>query len=125
MTIVECYQQLGGNLENVKTRLPSDSLIKRFIIKFLDDSSYSELCDALQKGQRDEAFRAAHTLKGVCANLGFDQLGASASKLTELLRPKSNGVPEDAVFILNEVKQDYESAVSAIRAYLDLESRSE
>ena len=65
MTIVECYQQLGGNLENVKTRLPSDSLIKRFIIKFLDDSSYSELCDALQKGQRDEAFRAAHTLKGV------------------------------------------------------------
>lgn len=119
MTIVECYQQLGGNLENVKTRLPSDSLIKRFIIKFLDDSSYSELCDALQKGQRDEAFRAAHTLKGVCANLGFDQLENSASALTELLRPKDIGIPEEAVSMMKDVKHDYEMTVGAIRAYLE------
>ena len=119
MTIVECYQQLGGNLENVKTRLPSDSLIKRFITKFLDDSSYSELCDALQKGQRDEAFRAAHTLKGVCANLGFDQLENSASALTELLRPKDIGIPEEAVSMMKDVKHDYEMTVGAIRAYLE------
>ena len=119
MTIVECYQQLGGNLENVKTRLPSDSLIKRFIIKFLDESSYYELCDALQKGQRDEAFRAAHTLKGVCANLGFDQLENSASALTELLRPKDIGIPEEAVSMMKDVKHDYEMTVGAIRAYLE------
>ncbi len=125
MTIEECYQQLGGDLAKVKTRLPSSSLITKFITKFLDDSSFSELCRALQNGQREEAFRAAHTLKGVCANLGFDQLGASAGKLTKLLRPESNGVPEDAVFILNEVKHDYESTVGAIRAYLDLERQSE
>ena len=125
MTIVECYQQLGGNLENVKTRLPSDSLIKRFIIKFLDDSSYSELCDALQKGQRDEAFRAAHTLKGVCANLGFDQLENSASALTELLRPKDIGIPEEAVSMMKDVKHDYEMTVGTIRAYLELGNHAE
>ena len=125
MTIVECYQQLGGNLENVNTRLPSDSLIKRFIIKFLDDSSYSELCDALQKGQRDEAFRAAHTLKGVCANLGFDQLENSASALTELLRPKDIGIPEEAVSMMKDVKHDYEMTVGAIRAYLELGNHAE
>ena len=118
MTIQECYQKLGGDFEKVKTRLPSVSLITKFITKFLDDSSFSELCDALQKGQREEAFRAAHTLKGVCANLGFDQLGASACKLTELLRPERNDIPEDAVLMLDEVKQDYESTASAIRAYL-------
>ena len=119
MTIEECYQQLGGDYATLKTRLPSDSLIKRFITKFLDDSSYSELCDALQKGQRDEAFRAAHTLKGVCANLGFDQLENSASALTELLRPKDIGIPEEAVSMMNEVKRDYEITVGAIRAYLE------
>ena len=122
MTIVECYQQLGGNLENVKTRLPSDSLIKRFIIKFLDDSSYSELCDALQKGQRDEAFRAAHTLKGVCANLGFDRLVASASKLTELIRSEAGGIPEEASLIMDAVKRDHAATVSAIRTYLSGEN---
>ena len=125
MTIEECYQQLGGDYATLKKRLPNDSLIKRFITKFLDDSSYSELCDALQKGQRDEAFRAAHTLKGVCANLGFDQLENSASALTELLRPKDIGIPEEAVSMMKDVKHDYEMTVGAIRAYLELGNHAE
>lgn len=125
MTIEECYRQLGGDYTALKTRLPSDSLIKRFITKFLDDSSYFELCNALQNGQREEAFRAAHTLKGVCANLGFDRLRDSASELTELLRPEVSAIPEEAAFIMDTVKQDYESTVSAIRICLDLENCSE
>ena len=119
MTIQECYQKLGGDFEKVKTRLPSVSLITKFITKFLDDSSFSELCRALEEGQREDAFRAAHTLKGVCANLGFDQLGASAGKLTELLRPETGTIPGDAALLLETVAQDYEETVSAIRAYLD------
>ena len=124
MTIEECYQRLGGDYAALKTRLPSDSLIKRFITKFLDDSSFSQLCRAIQEGQREEAFRAAHTLKGVCANLGFDQLGASASEMTELLRPEVSGIPEGAVFMMNAVRRNYEMTVGAIRTYLDFESRS-
>lgn len=118
MTIQECYQQLGGDYTALKTRLPSDSLITKFITKFLDDRSFSELCCALQKGQREEAFRAAHTLKGVCANLGFDRLGASAGRLTDLLRTEGNGVPEDAAFIMDEVIRDYEMTTGSIRTYL-------
>ena len=110
---------MGGNFAQVEQRLPSVSLVKRFITKFLDDSSFSELCQAMQEGQRDKAFQAAHTLKGVCANLGFDRLGASAGQLTELLRPESDSTPEGADLMLNEVKQDYELTVNAIRAYLD------
>ena len=125
MTIQECYHQLGGDYATLKARLPSDSLIKRFITKFLDDSSYSELCRALEEGQREEAFRAAHTLKGVCANLGFDRLMTSVSALTELLRPEVSGIPEEAAFIMDAVKHDYESTESAIRACLNLENRSE
>ena len=125
MTIQECYQQLGGNFAQVEQRLPSVSLVKRFITKFLDDSSFSELCQAMQEGQRDKAFRAAHTLKGVCANLGFDRLGASAGALTELLRPEGGDIPEEAAFLMDAVKHDYASTVSAIRACLDLENRSQ
>ena len=124
MTIEECYQQLGGDYAALKKRLPSDSLIKRFITKFLDDSSYSELCRALEEGQREEAFRAAHTLKGVCANLGFCRLLTSAEKLTELLRPRTDAIPEEAAPLLEEVRQDYELTVSAIRAYLDSEQQA-
>ena len=118
MTLQDCYLELGGDYAAVQQRLPTQSLIKRFITKFLDDGSYAQLCGAMQAGQRQEAFRAAHTLKGVCANLGFDRLGASAGQLTELLRPESDSIPEGAALILNEVKQDYELTVGAIRVYL-------
>ena len=125
MTIQECYQKLGGDFAAVEARLPSVSLVVRFITKFLNDSSFSELCRAMQEGQREEAFRAAHTLKGVCANLGFDRMGASAGQLTELLRPESDGVPAGAGPVLDEVKRDYELTVSAIRAYLDSEQQAQ
>ena len=57
MTIQECYQQLGGDLAQVEKQLSSEKLVKRFITKFLDDGSYSELCIAMEEGARDKALR--------------------------------------------------------------------
>ena len=79
----------------------------------------------MQNGQREEAFRAAHTLKGVSANLGFSRLLASAGALTELLREEAETIPGGAAALLEEVKQDYEVTVSAIRAYLESEHQPE
>ena len=125
MTIQECYQKLGGEFAQVEKRLPSVGLVRKFIVKFLDDDSYSKLCLAMQNGQREEAFRAAHTLKGVSANLGFSRLLASAGELTELLRAETESIPGRAAALLEEVKQDYELTVSVIRAYLESEHQPE
>ena len=118
MTIQECYRALGGNFSEVSRRLPSLSLIEKFAVKFLDDKSYEELCSKMEVGNRPEAFRAAHTLKGVCANFGFDCLLASAEALTEVLRPEVGTIPAEAVPLMEDVKRDYEMTVSAIRAYI-------
>lgn len=118
MTLQECYLELGGDYAAVQQRLPTQSLIKRFITKFLDDGSYAQLCGAMQAGSREEAFRAAHTLKGVCANLGFDRLCGSASRLTELLRPEQSAIPADAQPMFMEVARDYDVTVNAIRKFL-------
>ena len=123
MTIQECYQQLGGDFAQVQQRLPSVNLIRKFITMFLDDGSFAELCQSMEERQREKAFRAAHTLKGVCANLGFDRLGASSSQLTELLRSQSDSIPAGADLILETVKQDYDLTVRAIRTYLDSEQQ--
>lgn len=122
MTIQECYQSLGGNYAEVQQRLPSDRLIKRFITKFLDDGSYAELSQAMASGQREQAFRAAHTLKGVCANLSFTRLLTSVSALTDLLRQESDAISESAAAALTDVTRDYSQTISAIRAYLESES---
>lgn len=125
MTIQECYQKLGGEFAQGEKRLPSVGLVRKFIVKFLDDDSYSKLCLAMQNGQREEAFRAAHTLKGVSANLGFSRLLASAGELTELLRAETETIPGRTADLLEEVKQDYELTVSVIRAYLESEHQPE
>lgn len=119
MTIEECYQKLGGDFAQVCKRFPNPALVERFITKFLSDGSYQTLCEQMEAGNRGEAFRASHTLKGVCANLGFDRLFASASKLTDAMREESPIISEEAKELFETVKQDYEVTASAVRTYLE------
>mgnify|MGYP001363537612 FL=1 len=49
MTMRECYEAIGGNYEDVLGRLHSEALIRRFALKFLEDQSYIQLKQALEK----------------------------------------------------------------------------
>ena len=49
MTMRECYESIGGNYEDVLGRLHSEALIRRFTLKFLEDQSYIQLKQALEK----------------------------------------------------------------------------
>ena len=118
MTIQECYQKLDGDFDQAEKRLSSEALIRRFLTKFLDDGSFSQLCIAMEEGDRDKAFRAAHTLKGVSGNLSLSRLYLSVSQLTEVLRYESECIPTDAAPLLEEVTRDYRLTVNAIRAFL-------
>ena len=74
MTIQECYAALEGDYQEVLDRLYSDALIQKFVGKFLTDQSYQLLENSLNAQNYEEAFRAAHTLKGVTQNLSFTKL---------------------------------------------------
>ena len=117
MTIEQCYQEMGGNYTEVCGRLPSQRLVEKFVRKFLDDRSYAELTAAMAAGDHDAAFRAAHTLKGVCGNLGFDALLNVVEPLTELLRPEGSEIPAGANALLEDVCREYDRTVAAIHAY--------
>lgn len=114
MTIEECYAALGGNYDDVIGRLKSERLVQKFVVRFPDDPSYGLLVDSLAAGNADDAFRAAHTIKGVCGNLSFDTLARSSSELTELLRA---GDIEGGRKLFPAVKEDYERTVKAINEY--------
>ena len=49
MRMRECYEAIGGNYEDVLGRLHSEALIRRFTLKFLEDQSYIQLKQALEK----------------------------------------------------------------------------
>ena len=121
MTIEQCYEAMGGSYEEVSARLPSARLVEKFIRKFLVDDSYDVLCREMAAGNCQDAFRAAHTLKGVCANLGFGKLLESASRLTELLRHAQDTIPPEATGAMEQVRLDYRLTADTIRAYLNEE----
>lgn len=113
MTLQECYAALGGDCADALARLRSERLVQKFVLKFLADGSYDLLCRSLESGDMAEAFRAAHTLKGMCGNLSFTALGDSSSALTEALR--AGDVPDAA--LVEQVKADYQRTANAIRAF--------
>lgn len=114
MTLKECYAALGGNYEDVMTRLPSEGFVQKFVLKFLDDKSYELLCTSLETGDAQEAFRAAHTIKGMCQNLSFTGLGEAASVMTEALR---GGDLDAGKALLDAVRGEYERTAEAVRAF--------
>lgn len=80
-----------------------------------------QLCHAIENERGKDAFLAAYTLQGVCANLCFDKLLASTVQMTALISPETNTITENCYLFLEAVKQDYKLTVSSIRTYLDSE----
>lgn len=114
MTLKECYEYMGENYEEVLSRLPSEKLIQKFVLRFPEDLSYQNLHKALEEQDGKEAFRAAHTLKGVAANLGFGNLYRSSSLVTDALR---DGKIEGAGRYLGQLDDDYKRVCDAIRKF--------
>ena len=112
MTVRECYEELGSDFDKVLSRLVSEALVKKFALKFLDDPSFGQLETALADKDAETAFRAAHTLKGVCLNLGFDELFEVSAELTEKLRERKTAGSEE---LFQKVSQKYQKTVMAIQ----------
>ena len=113
MTVKECYEKVGSDYDGVLKRLGSEALVKRFAVKFLNDPSFQDLTDGLAAKDGEKAFRAAHTLKGVCMNLGFTKLFEVSSALTEELRDKE--IKENTTEMFEEVEREYTRTIEAIK----------
>ena len=108
MTIQECYKKMGADYQEVLGRLYNEAMICKFV-----DDSFQILEEAQRRGDVKEAFRGAHTLKGVCQNLGFSNLYAPTYTLTETLRA---GQLEGTQEQFAKVAEQYQCTMDAIRA---------
>ena len=96
MTLQEFYDRIGGDYKATISRLPSEALIKKFVLKYPGDPS----------------FRASHTLKGVAQNLGMDRLYKTAATLCDAVRgPK----PLEDASLWPPVVAAHEEVLAAIR----------
>lgn len=113
MSLSEFYSSIGESLEEVLGRLGMESRIAKYLKLFLQDPSFNELKEAFASKDAKTAFRAAHTLKGVAANLGLNKLSASSSELTEDLRPLAWTANSQS--LLAKVEIDYNTAIEGIK----------
>ena len=117
MLLKECSDTFGGSYESVRQRISKDEVIKKFVIKFLAESSYDKLRQAIENEDYVGAFNAAHALKGVSQNLSFERLGKSSSDITEYLRNSNEKRIDrqkcDELF--SHVSEDYRAVTEAIR----------
>lgn len=116
MTLKQCYEIFDGDYDGVLGRMRREALVEKFALKFLDDPSFRNLQQGLAKHDRETAFCASHTLKGVAQNLGFTQLYELSSCLTEMLRYEEYDEKEVSAMTF-KVETEYRRITEAILAY--------
>jgi HPt (histidine-containing phosphotransfer) domain-containing protein len=88
---IEMLKDFGANTDEGLGRcLNNEALYLRLVGKAAEDASFDRLAAGAAAGDMNEAFEAAHALKGVLANLALTPLFEIASEMTELLRAKED-----------------------------------
>lgn len=113
MTVRECYEKMGADYDDVMTRLRTDERVAKFLGRVISDPSFALLDEAVAQKNAEEAFRAAHTIKGICGNLSLSKMGKSASALTESLRGQTE-FPDAASALYEQVKADFKMSAECI-----------
>ena len=112
MTLRDFYEEINSDYDEAMKRLMNEGIMKKFVLKFTTDSSYPRLLKAVEANNYEEAFESAHTLKGVCQNLGFHNLSEPASVLTDSLR---NGNRPQNWNLMEVITTEYERTIAAIQ----------
>lgn len=108
------YQIAGGDYAGVIGRLRTNERVAKFVTMFADDASFNNLVTNMADQNWEEAFRAAHTLKGISRDMGFVDLSDYASEITEALRADDH---ERANMLLPTVQEEYEQVANAIATF--------
>lgn len=89
----------------------NEALLLRFLARFGQDPSFAALEQALADGRTEDAFTAAHTLKGVTGNLSMQALYRQTCAMVEALRA---GALEEARQKLPALQAQYRLTLTAL-----------
>ncbi len=114
MNLNDFFPLVGGDYKDITERLVSERLIYKYIGRFPADPCYQELLTALKNNDVKEAFRAAHTMKGICATLALGDLYKLSCELTELFRNAEKINYEKTDIIINKFTESYNKTIQLI-----------
>ena len=118
MTIKDLYEKIGADYDEALSRMQKEERMIKYVGLFINDTSFNDLKMAMEDDNMEEAFKAAHTLKGLCANLSFKKMFIESSDLTEALR--NNTDIAHAKEIYPKLLDTYLDTISNIKNFLYL-----
>lgn len=104
----QLFTEYGGDYVVTMDRfLNNETIYLRFLNMLFEDKNLDLLGNALEQGDLEEAFAAAHTLKGVAANMGLSPLFAAVCAIVEPLRTRAprSDYPQLYSNIVNEFER--------------------
>lgn len=110
MDLYQFYREIGADYQSVLNRIPREELILKFLYKITEEKSFDALQQAVTEKSYKDAFAAAHTIKGICLNLGLDPLSKISAQMSEYLRDRERADIDE-----NKVKADYDHLMEIYR----------
>lgn len=105
----EIFESYGADYHTITGRFMGNELMyMKFLDMFFSDKNMEKLGAALNSGHLVEAFEAAHTLKGITANMGLEPLSKAVCAIVEPLREQRTQENYQALYQV--IQSEYEKA---------------
>lgn len=116
LTLRECYEEIGEDYDALIKRLGcGEDGIGEVIHEFMLDKHYIGFLAAMGNRDTKRAFRAAHTMKGISANLGFRAMYTVFFDITDSLRKDDY---EKAAKLMPIADKEYRKIVSVLKRFV-------
>lgn len=114
-------ENAGADVDTaIKRFMGNEALYIKFLTKFEKDESFANIEKYVAEKNAEEIFKAAHTLKGVAANLGLDQIAQNASDVVEIFRGKTQFDEADTDRldgIMENLRSTYQTLIQIINEH--------
>ncbi|MEW4411689.1 Hpt domain-containing protein [Clostridium sp. AN503] len=112
-SIQEKMEEYGADYQGTMARfMGNERLYLKVLGKLGDDDNAGKLQAAVAAGDLESAFNAAHTLKGVAANLGLTPLLEAVNDIVEPLRRREQR--DDYHVLCDTVEKQFERVVQLV-----------
>ena len=90
MLTLDALREIGVKPEEGLSRcMNNEQFYLSLVNRVAGDAGFQKLKDAIEAGDLETGFEAAHALKGVLGNLSLTPLYESVAEITELLRSRT------------------------------------
>lgn len=91
--------------ETIRRFCQNEVLLKKYLIKFSEEETYSKLKEAVENKKYDDIEVCAHTLKGLSSNLGMNKLSKYCAKMVDAVRGNTYDHMDE---MFSDVEKEYE-----------------